>query len=465
MPERCQIRDPVHNFIELGKTEAQIVGTPLFQRLRGISQLAMAYLVYPGALHTRFDHTLGVFHVASLMCGNLGLDEDERKVVKFAALLHDLGHGPFSHVSETPLKRYADPNAIPADQKKEKIHELVTAHLIQTDPEIVRILGKDLCETVVKLLAKGHGRPALRSIVSGPLDADKQDYLLRDSRFCGVEYGSFDIFQLHRSLLLEGPKDEEELMVDEDGIHAVEQFVLAKYYLTKNVYRHKVRLISDQMLVRAIILGIEVDKNEELRKLYTYDGSEAFFSNYVRWNDHRLLASFNSVSRPDTYCGRMFHRLENRQLHKRIYNVRIRDLENPAVGAALLELGKKANDERRASLEQQIADKIRELLHQEVDPHEVIIHTFDINSVRSSSRNDEMSIQVLNRRGPKPFEEASTLFESIDEKYKEGFVEVYAPVFWETRADRSKAVRALDEPIREILLTQTTSTTRTEGAP
>ena len=84
---------------------------------------------------------------------------------------------------------------------------------------------------------------------------------------------------------------------------------------------------------------------------------------------------------------------------------------------------------------------IREHLKQEVDPHKVIIHTFDINSVRSSSRNDEMSIQVLNRRGPKPFEEASTLFESIDERYKEGFVEVYAPVSWETRADRSKAVR------------------------
>lgn len=463
MPERCQIRDPVHNFIELGKKQAQIVGTPLFQRLRGISQLAMAYLVYPGALHTRFDHTLGVFHVASLMCRHLGLNDDEREIVKLAALLHDLGHGPFSHVSETPLKRYADPDAIPADQKKEKIHELITAHLIQSDPEIVRILGKDTCETVVKLLAKGHGRPALRSIVSGPLDADKQDYLLRDSRFCGVEYGSFDIFQLHRSLVLEGPKEEEELMVDEDGIHAVEQYVLAKYYLTKNVYRHKVRLISDQMLVRAIVLGIEVDKIDELRKLYSYNLSGAFFENYIKWNDHRLLASFNSVTRPETYCGRMFHRLENRRLHKRIYNVRIRDLENPEVGAALLDLGAKQNDGLRSNMEKQIAEKVEEHLNQKVDPHEVIIHTFDINSVRSSSRNDEMSIQVLNRRGPKPFEEASTLFESIDERYKEGFVEVYAPVSWETRADRSKAVRALDEPIREILLTQAKTTT--EGAP
>jgi HD superfamily phosphohydrolase len=241
--------------------------------------------------------------------------------------------------------------------------------------------------------------------------------------------------------------------------------VLAKYYLTKNVYRHKVRLISDQMLVRAIILGIEVDKIDELQRLYSYDGSGAFFENYVKWNDHRLLASFDAVSCPDTYCGRMFHRLENRQLHKRIYSVRIRDLEDLDVAAVLLELGKKQNDTLRSGMEKQISEKIREHLKQEVDPHKVIIHTFDINSVRSSSRNDEMSIQVLNRRGPKPFEEASTLFESIDERYeryKEGFVEVYAPVSWEARADRSKAVRALHEPIREILLTQTKSTTQGE---
>jgi HD superfamily phosphohydrolase len=463
MPERCQIRDSVHNFIELGRKEVQIVGTPLFQRLRGIGQLAMAYLVYPGALHTRFDHTLGVFHVAGLMCRHLGLNADESEIVGLAALLHDLGHGPFSHVSETPLKRYADPDAISADQKKEKIHELITAHFIQNDPEIVGILGRNTCQTVVRLLARGHGRAALRSIVSGPLDADKQDYLLRDSRFCGVEYGSFDIFQLHRSLVLEGPKDEEEMMVDEDGVHAVEQYVLAKYYLTKNVYRHKVRLISDQMLVRAIILGIEVDEIESLRKLYSYDGTQEFFDYYARWNDHRLLACVDALSRPETYCERIFHRLQDRRLYKRIFSERMRDLQEPNAAATLLELDRKENDALRLRMEEQIAEKTREHLGQEVDPLEVIIHAFDISSVRSSSRNDEMSILVLTRRGPKPFEEASTLFESIDERYKEGFVEVYAPVTWETRAERSKAVRALDEPIREILLRENRA--KAQGGP
>ena len=193
------------------------------------------------------------------MAEQLGLDQDEIRLVRIAALLHDLGHGPFSHVSENLLDRYADRETLPLDQKKEKIHELVTGYWILNAPDIVDILGRDMCKQVARLLAKGHGQPALHSIVSGPLDADKQDYLLRDSRFCGVEYGVFDIHQLHRSLLLLGPDEDKELMIASDGVHAVEQYVLAKYYLTTTVYGHRVRLITDQMIVRALVLGIEED--------------------------------------------------------------------------------------------------------------------------------------------------------------------------------------------------------------
>src|SRR3954465_6949865 len=169
MAEGHQIRDPVHNFLELSDDEMKLVGTPLFQRLRGIRQLAMANLVYPGALHTRFDHSLGVCHVAGLLSEQLGLDEGETELVRLAALLHDLGHGPFSHVSENLLERYADRSGLPAGQKKEKIHELVTAYLTENDPRIRDFLGGETCRNIVKLLSTGHGQPALRSIVSGPL--------------------------------------------------------------------------------------------------------------------------------------------------------------------------------------------------------------------------------------------------------------------------------------------------------
>jgi uncharacterized protein len=203
-----RIRDPVHNFVTLREKQVKLVGTRALQRLRGIRQLALANLVYPGAVHTRFDHTLGVTHVAGLMAHALGLDADQVELVQQAALLHDIGHGPFSHVSEQALERYADRAQLPPDQKKEKIHEIITARIICQDDEIVRLLGRDDCAKVVKLLSVGHGQTALKSIVSGPLDADKQDYLLRDSRFCGVQYGVFDIHQMHRSLVLGGRKHE-----------------------------------------------------------------------------------------------------------------------------------------------------------------------------------------------------------------------------------------------------------------
>src|SRR6202167_5826835 len=118
MSEERRVRDPIHGFVRLSGDEADIVETPLFQRLRGIRQLAMANLVYPGALHTRFDHSLGVCHVAGMLARQLRLTEDsEVTLVRLAALLHDLGHGPFSHVSENLLERYADRSKLSPEQK------------------------------------------------------------------------------------------------------------------------------------------------------------------------------------------------------------------------------------------------------------------------------------------------------------------------------------------------------------
>ena len=192
-----RIRDPIHNFVNLPDELLPLVNTQPLQRLRGIRQLALANLVYPGALHTRFDHTLGVTHVAGMMAERLELTPDESRLVLVAALLHDIGHGPFSHVSEMSLSRYADRATLKADQKDHKIHEVVTAEIIRTDPELCKLLKEEERNNVCALLKQGFGRAILKQIVSGPLDADKQDYLLRDSRFCGVQYGRFDLHQSH----------------------------------------------------------------------------------------------------------------------------------------------------------------------------------------------------------------------------------------------------------------------------
>lgn len=185
------MRDPIHGFVELAGDEIDIVETPVFQRLRGIRQLAFANLVYPGALHTRFGHTLGVFHVTSLLCDVFDFSSDDRKLVRLAALLHDLGHGPFSHVSEDALDIFADREKLKerlAGGDTAKIHELVTQDILRCDPDLSRHIAPAAIDRIQQLLAAGYGEPVLRDVVSGPLDSDKQDYLLRDSYFCGVKY-------------------------------------------------------------------------------------------------------------------------------------------------------------------------------------------------------------------------------------------------------------------------------------
>lgn len=447
MAEGFRLRDPVHNFVNLCADEVKLVNAPMFQRLRGIRQLAMADLVYPGALHTRFDHSLGVCHVAGLLAKQLGLSDDEVRRVRLAGLLHDLGHGPFSHVSEHALEWYADRTKVPAGQKTEKIHELVTAHYIRNDPALQKAVGADKCDEIARLLSSGFGQPALRAIVSGPLDADKQDYLLRDSYFCGVAYGVFDIHQFHRSLVLFGPDDEKELMIDPDGVHAVEQYVLAKYYLTTNVYRHRVRLITDQMIIRAIRLGIDDDDVPDLRRLYAFDNSDTFFDNYWRWDDARFLRTFADDAPEGRISRELLLRLRDRRLLKRVFSSPLQEF-----GGELRELlnriGESESATRRSELERAIAAVLPAPPGQSIDPRLVIFHAYTIRSVRVSSRNEEGSIMVARYPAPRKFEDESALFSSINEGYTEGYVEVYAPVVWENETEKRRMRRELDSAIR-----------------
>lgn len=446
-----RLRDPVHNFIQLYENEIRLLDTKAIQRLRGISQLAMAYLVYPGAVHTRFDHSLGVMHLSGLMAKELGLEQDEIELVRLAALLHDVGHGPFSHVSEHSLETFADRSKLSAEQKKEKIHELISAKIIETDEEFVEILGEKKCKDISKLLSVGYGQPVLKSIVSGPLDSDKQDYLLRDSLFCGVKYGIFDIHQFHRSLTLGGDNGEKELWIKRDGIHAIEQYILAKYYLTTNVYRHKVRLITDQMIIRAIKLGVEEDKIDEIIKLYFFDSSDSFISRYKEFDDALFMQKFCITGKNDSKCKQLLLRLKERRLLKQIFACRVNEFQ-PDVRDVL---AKMINENKilASNIENSIAKKIKGSTNQEIDSDFVIINAFNIRSVREISRNDEAGILVAGvaEQEPKPFEEESTLFASINERYADEFVEVYAPVKWDTKTEKKTIRRKLKEPILKII--------------
>jgi len=459
MGEVRKVRDPVHGFVSLNQKEAEVLGTRILQRLRGIRQLALASLVYPGAVHTRFDHSLGVCHIAHLMAEALRLSEDERRLVGLAALLHDVGHGPFSHVSEAALELFAGAGRLhDRGTGLRQVHELIATEIIRADPELCRLMGPTECDKVAKLLLGGYGEPVCRAVVSGPLDADKQDYLLRDSHFCGVKYGVFDVEQLQRELCtLEDPESGgKQLAISSDGIHALEQFVLAKYYLTTQVYRHKVRLITDQMLIRAIRLGIEVDEIQELHDLYTYDRSPDFLANYTRWDDARFLLTFGDDKLRGTQCHGVLRRLVERRLLKQVYRARLDEL--PAESRdGLSRISEPSRKGPRDAAERAVLERMKTIAAEALEPDQpqlVIVHAYTIKSVREASAGDEGPILVQQRSGPPTtFHDESALFRSITEGMSEEFIEVYAPVRYGTDHEMRGLLKKLFEPISEALTT------------
>lgn len=327
----------------------------------------------------------------------------------------------------------------------------MTAILIQTTPEIRDSISAKMCANCVELLDTGFsGEPVWRSIVSGPLDADKQDYLLRDSLFCGVEYGVFDMRQLHRSIVAAGPQDMRVLMIKPEGVHPVEQFALAKSYMTANVYRHKVRLITDQMITRAITRGIDEDENKTLYKLYAFDNSEGFVQNYAKWDDARFMLTF-CVDAPDTLCGKLLERLRTRRLLKRVYRARSPDL--PAeCREAIGRLKERRNDAWRGRVQEAIAKELGAIARRSIDAGEVIIHRYELPSVRKSVQNNEGFFQVQDDDGNvETFDRASLLFRSIEDAGGEEWVEVYAPADWASAKEKKRITSEAQKAIQRVI--------------
>jgi uncharacterized protein len=231
------VRDPLWNTIRLDPIAARIVDTPAFQRLRYIRQLGFAHLVYPGATHTRFDHALGVYHLARtalrlLSEGDARLQSSEvdGRLIPYAALLHDIGHYAFSHAMEE-----LDADRLPGD------HEAVSAQFFDSTElkDAMAPLGRDASARIYDLIL-GRGTHPLQGLVSGSLDLDKMEYLRRDARFCGVPYGEVDVDRLLQGLiLLEDPESGDlEVGVHEKAISALESLLFAKYQMFRNVYWH-----------------------------------------------------------------------------------------------------------------------------------------------------------------------------------------------------------------------------------
>jgi len=231
------IRDPLWNTIRLDRDAVRIIDTPAFQRLRHVKQLGLAYLVYPGATHTRFDHALGVFHLTRRALtllqerGELaGVDPMECRIVPYAALLHDIGHYPFSHALEE-----LDAERVPEH------HEALTARFLQSGDlrDVLEGIAPD-GPAMVERLIRGASDSPLQGLVAGSLDLDKIEYLNRDATFCGVPYGTVDVDRLlHAITLVADPESgRREVGIHEKGLAALESLLFAKYQMFRNVYWH-----------------------------------------------------------------------------------------------------------------------------------------------------------------------------------------------------------------------------------
>ena len=432
-----EVRDPVHGFVSFAPDEVRVLDTCVMQRLRRIRQLAYANLLYPGAVHTRFDHSIGVFHIAGQLAEKLITDPHERRVVRLAALIHDVGHGPFAHVSETLLERFRR-NMESEPASSHQIHEEITIQLIE-DGEIAETLGSTIND-VLAVLKGNAGSTLLGQLISGPLDADKQDYLLRDSHYCGIAYGVYDMARLHNTL---ERIDDSYIGLASGGIDALEQFLLARYHMTRQVYRHKVRLITDSMVVRGITLGIEDYGSAELRQLYEFDSSGDYLENYLKYDDDRLADVCLNCAGPD--CGEIFERLRNRQLFKRVLHARSTEF-GASAGLQLLKLHD--NHESQRELEEAIAEVLG------CASKFVIVHSYTLKSARETTTGNEGQIPLYPPTPGRDFERESLLFRSLDPSLNESFIDVFAPVDSPVSQQDKKKLNENQTAIQRLIQTE-----------
>ncbi len=258
----AEIRDPVHGYVKMTKVERDLIDSKFVQRLRRIHQLAGSYLVYPGAVHTRFEHVIGTMHVAGQMAESLALSSDissdQVQEVRIAALLHDVGHGPFSHMYEEVLA-----------EKTGVTHEDISQRIVLETSirDILEKNGFSPKKMAAFAVGKQKTRPHyMNEIIAGGLSADMMDYLLRDSYFTGVEYGKVDVQRVIDSLQVA----EGHLVIEDAGLYAFEALLLARYEMFKAVYFHRTVRAAELMLVHSMKLADEALGLTDLSDLDRY---------------------------------------------------------------------------------------------------------------------------------------------------------------------------------------------------
>jgi len=285
--ELLEIKDPVHGYIKLTELEQNIIDTNEFQRLRRIKQLSGAHFAYPTATHTRFCHSLGASHLAGyisdLFISKKILSKDDAQRIRVAALLHDIGHGPFSHLFEEVIY-----------SKRNITHEDLTKRIIK-ETSIKDILENyGLSPQNISDLSTGQSKkdpPFMNEIIGGGLSVDIMDYVLRDAYFTGVEYGKIDVNRLLNSF--DVCEKDGRLALDHAAVYSLEAMMFSRYEMFKAVYFHKTVRAAEIMLVHALSLADEVlnfSNFKEISDLINLDDESVVYK-ILCSSDHKLKDS------------------------------------------------------------------------------------------------------------------------------------------------------------------------------
>ncbi len=383
------IRDSVYGDINLNDFEVRIMDMPQFQRLRRIKQLGLISLIYPGATHTRFEHSIGTMNLGSKLAHELNLNEDEVELIRASALVHDIGHGPFSHVSEGVL-------SVP--------HEELTKFVV-TKTSMKDLLEEkfDVNEIIDIVNGKGHLGP----IVSGELDVDRMDYLLRDSHNTGVAYGIIDYERIISNLKLD-----DGLILDIKGVQAAEGALVSRYFMYPSVYQHHTTRIVNSMFRRALKKVIDegiIDENN----IYKYDDAE-------------LIGTFRHCD--NEFANDIMFRLDERRIMKRVKSIRLDNFKHP-------EKMYKINQETLRKAEEEIAEDY------DLDKDYVFIN------IAEYPRFDEMKTQVSVEDKLYPLTEISNIIGALSKaRFNIPDISVYVKEEEKSKFNKFKLENYLDLP-------------------
>ncbi|MBO9561894.1 MAG: HD domain-containing protein [Niastella sp.] len=308
------INDPVYGFITLDHPLIfKVIAHPWYQRLRRIHQMAFAQLVYPGAVHTRLHHSLGAYHLMSnalheLKNKGVNVTPEEEVAAKIAILLHDIGHGPYSHALENKLLKGVH-------------HETISIRIM----EILNNELKGALSLAIDIFTNKYHKPFLHQLISGQLDVDRMDYLTRDSFFTGVSEGVIGYDRILKMLTVR----DNELLVEEKAVYSIEKFLVSRRLMYWQVYLHKTVLCAEKMLVKIveraqelITRGVTVSCTSPVFDFFlqnhnTVTSIDSHLEQFCLLDDYDVLATIkNWVFHPDKVLSRLCHCLVTRRLLK-----------------------------------------------------------------------------------------------------------------------------------------------------